>query len=228
VASARVLAGGRRQLGFFPDWLGERIVLDNDVPAFVAAVGTRYRREKTVVLATGDPLFYGIGRALLETIPKEDLLFLPHVSSVQLAFARIKTAWEDARVVSLHGRPLQSLVPAIAARYGKIAVLTDAKNDPAAIAGLLRELGASCYYALWVCENLGGPDERVRCFSPDKLREISFSPLNVVILVTQEPPEQEISIADNAKWALPLLGIPDAEFRHQAGPHVTWSCATAM
>jgi precorrin-6B C5,15-methyltransferase / cobalt-precorrin-6B C5,C15-methyltransferase len=213
IAFARVLAGGRRQLGFFPDWRGEKVLLDNDVPAFVAMLQSRYRREKTVVLASGDPLFYGIGRSLLEAIPKEDMLFLPHVSSVQLAFARIKIAWDDARVVSLHGRPLEALIPAIEARNEKIAVLTDARNNPTAIAELLRQYGAAQCYALWVCENLGGPDERVSCLSRNSMPEETFSSLNIVVLL------RESQGSENTEISLPLLGIPESEILHQPGPH---------
>ena len=78
VAAARILAGGRRHLDFFPDWPGETIVIGGDLAAVVGRVREAYRREKTVVLASGDPLFYGIGRPLLEAFPREDLLFLPH------------------------------------------------------------------------------------------------------------------------------------------------------
>jgi precorrin-6Y C5,15-methyltransferase (decarboxylating) len=97
-------------------------------------------------------------------------------------------------------------------REPKIAVLTDANNHPAAIAELLRRLGASEEYTLWVCENLGGPDERISQHAPARLRDETFSPLNVVILlhmgVRQETPA---SLA-------PLLGIPEHAFLHQPGP----------
>ena len=86
IADAAILAGGRRQLDFFSEWKGHKIPLEGDVTAaFVAVVRQRYTQEKTVILASGDPLLYGIGRALLEAIPKEDLLVLSSVSSVQLA-----------------------------------------------------------------------------------------------------------------------------------------------
>jgi precorrin-6Y C5,15-methyltransferase (decarboxylating) len=212
VAAARVLAGGRRHLDFFPDWRGEKVVLGADVAAFVGALKGRYRQAKAVVLASGDPLFYGIGRALLEAIPKEDLLFLPQVSSVQLAFARVKEAWHDARVVSLHGRPLEALAPAVEAREAKIAVLTDPRNHPAAVAEFLRRLGAADAYALWVCENLGGPDERVSRHAPAALRDETFSPLNVVVLLRQgeAPPCGAEDV--------PLLGIPESSLLHRPGP----------
>jgi precorrin-6Y C5,15-methyltransferase (decarboxylating) len=183
VETARVLAGGRRQLEFFPAWQGDRIVLDGDVKAFVQTLRDRYRRDKTVVLASGDPLFYGIGRALLDTIPRHDLVFIPHVSSVQLAFARVKEAWHDARVLSAHGRTMDALQAAVVLREPKIAVLTDSVNDPAAVARLLHANGADDEYLLWICENLGGPDERVSCCAPAEVCAGAFSPLNVVILL---------------------------------------------
>jgi precorrin-6Y C5,15-methyltransferase (decarboxylating) len=197
------------------------------VAAFVGTLRTRYRQEKTVVLASGDPLFYGIGRALLEAIPRQDLIFLPHVSSVQLAFARVKETWHDARIVSLHGRPPDALAAAVRARAPKIAVLTDARNHPAAIADLLRRLGVAEEYTLWVCENLGGPDERISPQGPADLREETFSPLNVVVLLhagirVQESGVRQDDVASSNtidSWpSTSLLGIPEAALRHQAGP----------
>jgi len=210
--SARVLAGGRRHLDFFPHWRGEKVVLSGDVAAFVGTLRERYQQAKTVILASGDPLFYGIGRALLEAIPREDLVFLPQVSSVQLAFARVKETWHDTQVISVHGRSTEALDVAIAARAPKIAVLTDARNHPAAIADLLRRRGAEGEYTLWVCENLGGPDERVSRHEPARMGDARFSPLNVVILLraTEAPA--------GCATDLPLLGIPEAALLHQSGP----------
>jgi precorrin-6Y C5,15-methyltransferase (decarboxylating) len=211
LADADVLAGGKRQLDFFPEWTGTRIVLDSDVERFVATVRLRYPDEKTVVLASGDPLFYGIGRALLQSIPKEDIRFLPQISAVQLAFARVKESWHDARIVSVHGRPLDGLIPAVIALEPKIAILTDAKNHPAAIAALLRRQGVAEAYTMWVCENLGGPDERVSRWSPAAVGEESFSPLNVAILLREEHGAAKLTNVS-------LLGIPEAAILHQPGP----------
>jgi precorrin-6B C5,15-methyltransferase / cobalt-precorrin-6B C5,C15-methyltransferase len=220
VEGARILAGGKRHLDFFRSRRGDTVVLGNDVPAFVEALRGHYRDAKTVVLASGDPLFYGIGRALLDRIPRDDLLFLPHVSSVQLAFARIKETWHDARVVSLHGRPAEALVDAVEAREPKIAVLTDARNHPAALAELLRRLGAADDYTLWVCENLGGPDERVSRHSSQGLQDETFSPLNVVVLV-RDGSRRTLSAESgtrSVRTTLPLFGIPDAAILRDAAP----------
>jgi precorrin-6B C5,15-methyltransferase / cobalt-precorrin-6B C5,C15-methyltransferase len=209
ITAARILVGGRRHLAFFPEWAGEKIVIEGDLATVVGRLGERYADQKTVVLASGDPLFYGIGRVLLESFPREDLLFLPHLTSVQLAFARLKETWHDARVVSLHGRPMAALRPAVEAREAKIALLTDGTNHPTAVADFLRGHGAAEDYALWVCENLGGADERVSRHAPAGMREEIFSPLNVVVLlrVRAAPPKD-----------LPLLGIPESALLHRVGP----------
>ena len=141
-----------------------------------------YRQQKTVVLASGDPLFYGIGHLLLQALPKDDVLFMPHVSSVQLAFARIKESWHDACVVSLHGRPLQTLLSPLRHGAAKIAVLTDTTNHPAAIARLLMDHGY-VHYTLWVCEELDGSGERVTQWTPQSIQQQTFSPLNVTVLL---------------------------------------------
>src|SRR5262249_38300751 len=141
------------------------------------------RAHKTVVLASGDPLYFGIGRTLLTVFAKEELLFLPHLSSVQLAFARLKEPWHDACVVSLHGRPLHTLLPALQRGEPRLAILTHTENDPAAIARLLCETDCAEQYVLWVCEDLGGASERLTQASPRHWHELRFSPLNVVVLL---------------------------------------------
>jgi precorrin-6Y C5,15-methyltransferase (decarboxylating) len=209
IARARVLAGGQRHLAFFPDWQGEKVLIKTDLPGVLQRLKDCYRQRKTVVLASGDPLFYGIGHMLLQTFPKDDVLFLPHVSSVQLAFARIKESWHDAWVVSLHGRPLPTLLAPLRHGAAKIAVLTDATNHPAAIARFLMEHGYQ-HYTLWVCEELGGPGERVTQWAPQSIQQQTFSPLNVTVLL--HCPGQA-----HATAALPLLGLPEEAIVHRQG-----------
>jgi precorrin-6Y C5,15-methyltransferase (decarboxylating) len=209
IARACVLAGGQRHLAFFPDWQGEKVLIKTDLPGVLQQLKRCYRQQKTVVLASGDPLFYGIGHLLLQTFPKDDVLFLPHVSSVQLAFARVKESWHDACVVSLHGRPLQTLLAPLHQGVAKIAVLTDAANHPAAVARFLTDHGYM-HYTLWVCEDLEGPGERVTQWTPQTIQEQTFSPLNVMVLL-RSPGETRMPAA------LPLLGIPEEAIAHRQG-----------
>jgi precorrin-6B C5,15-methyltransferase / cobalt-precorrin-6B C5,C15-methyltransferase len=203
IQQAGILAGGKRHLDLFPDWNGERIVITADLDGAIARLKDSYRRVKTVVLASGDPLFFGIGRVLLQAFPREDLVFLPQASSVQLAFARLKETWNDACVVSLHGRPIETLLSALAAKEAKIAILTDAKNDPSTIACYLQKCGCAADYHFWVCENLGAADERISLFRETEV----YSPLNIMVLLrkaaTASPP------------VAPLIGIPDHALAHR-------------
>lgn len=228
LARADVLAGGKRHLEFFPEFSGRKIVLEGDLPRWIETLKSRDRHKKTAVLATGDPLFFGIGRLLLEAFPKEELLFLPHVTSIALAFARLKETWNDACVVSLHGRPLQTIVPALERGERKIAVFTDAENDPAAVARLLCEKGLGGNYVQWVCENLGGEDERITRWSPLELTKTDFAPLNVVVLLGdregEAPAEPSLSRTQGSAGAspsqcLPLLGLTESAFRHRGEPY---------
>ncbi len=161
--------------------------------------------ELAVVLASGDPLFFGLGRLLLETLPTESLTFHPHPSSVQLAFSRLKLPWQGATVVSAHGRSMDELVAALRRGDDLIAVLTDPTHSPAAIGRLILDLGLPQGYTLWVCENLGGEGESVHILTPETVLERSFAALNVVVLQRQSPP-----VPDPA--TLPLLGLPDSAF----------------
>ena len=208
IARAEVLVGGRRHLAFFPDWPGKTVVLGADPEPVVRQLKATYRRQKTVVLASGDPLFYGIGRLLIEHFPPHALCFLPHVSAVQLAFARLKCSWHDAQVVSLHGRPMHALLPAVHQRAAKIALLTDASNHPAAVAQWLIEHHCEDY-RIWVCEELGGAGERLTQWTPRSILTQTFSPLNVTILLRQAT----ASVAD----AMPLLGLPEPALAHRTG-----------
>ena len=208
VEQAQVLAGGARHLDFFPDWQGEKVLIDADLQHLMQRLKIAMKRSKVVVLASGDPLFYGIGATLSAHFPPERLYFLPHVSSVQLAFARLKTSWHDAQVVSLHGRPMTSLLPALNRQAAKIALLTDGKNHPAAIARFLLTHGCDDY-DLWVCEELGGAAERVSHWALRDMDEAVFSPLNVVVLLRQG----ETTTAPR----LPLIGLPEQSLAHRAG-----------
>ncbi len=209
IEQAEVLAGGVRHLAFFPDWPGRKLVIDADITRLIRQLKACYRQAKTVVLASGDPLFYGIGRTLVEHFAPESLCFLPQVSSLQLAFARIKTSWHDARVVSVHGRSIDTLLPALREQAAKIALFTDATNHPAAIARFVLSHGYD-NYDLWVCEELGGAAERVTSWTLQSIEAQTFSPLNVVIMLRQLEPTPTVQ-------DLPLLGLPEQSLAHRDG-----------
>jgi precorrin-6Y C5,15-methyltransferase (decarboxylating) len=224
---ATVLVGSERHLSYFSDATAERWPLGNlqttlerlrqwlESPVQEAGQGqeqdciqagsVQSSGDLAVVLVSGDPLFFGLGRLLLETLPVESLTFHPHPSSVQLAFSRLKRPWQGATVISAHGRSMDELVMALRRGDELIAVLTDPTHSPVAIGRLILDLGLPQTYTLWVCENLGGEGEAVHSLTPETVLEQSFAALNVVVLQRQMSP-----IPDPA--TLPLLGLPDSAF----------------
>lgn len=208
IAQATVLVGSDRHLNYFPDYSGDRIIL-KDLKATMGGIRDRLETDNViVVLVTGDPLFFGLGRLLLAELPKEKLTFHPHLSAIQLAFNRIKIPWQDAKVVSVHGRCWDQLTQTLQQGAEKIAILTDDRHNPEAIARLLQSLDLATTYQLWICENLGGMDERVGCWPLTAISTQRFAPLNVVVLLRQTESSQEETNFAN----LPLLGLPDSSF----------------
>jgi precorrin-6Y C5,15-methyltransferase (decarboxylating) len=200
IDKADLLLGGERQLELFPDFPGEKVTIGSNLGEVVERLKKNERRA--VVLASGDPLFFGIGRYLLRNLPEAELEFVPNVSSVQYAFAKIKEPWDDAVFVSAHGRGLKGAVDRIVAN-DKAAVLTDEENTPKAIAAELIERGRDGY-AAWLCENLGTAEERIIATDVKGLLEIEAAPLNVLILIKEYE-------AGGDEY-VPTLGIPDEEF----------------
>jgi len=209
VLRATLLIGSDRHLSYFPNHPAERLVL-GDFTQAIDKIRTALAAGSSciVVLVSGDPLFFGLGRLLLTELPLEYLTFHPHLSAVQLAFNRIKVPWQDARVISAHGRSIDELMQALQQGADKIAVLTDRTNTPGAIARLLLALDLPSHYQFWVCENLGGEAERVQSWSIAEILEQTFAPLNVVILLRQSGSAlEQLNLA-----VLPQLGLPDHLF----------------
>lgn len=206
VEQATLVIGSNRHLGYFPARGGKRLVLGD----FTAAIAEIRQQLKTsgyiVVLVTGDPLFFGLGRLLLTELPADQLTFHPHLSAVALAFNSIKVPWQDARIISAHGRSLDELTKSLQQGTDKIAVLTDSTNTPNAIARLLLALDLPSHYQFWVCEDLGDKTERVQCWAIAELLKQTFAPLNVVILLRQ------LNLAQLDLATLPTLGLPDQLF----------------
>ena len=212
--NADILIGSDRQLDLIPETesTAERWILGN-IPSTLAQLRKHLDTNavKVGILATGDPLFFGIGRLILEKFPTDWVTVLPNISSVQLAFSAIKQPWQDAAIISLHGRSPDELIKAIRRGDRQIALLTDQIYTPGAIATLIEQWMPAEGYRLWLCENLGGPDEAIRSWSlrpgPEQkeVRSLTVSPLNIVILQRQDK-------ALEASKVLPIFGIADGEF----------------
>ncbi|RLA17836.1 MAG: precorrin-6y C5,15-methyltransferase (decarboxylating) subunit CbiE [Gammaproteobacteria bacterium] len=140
------------------------------------------QHKKIVMLALGDPLFYGIGAILLRFLPAERLRFHPAISSLQAALSRFSVPWNDLSVISLHGRALSSFAGSIGSK-GRYGILTDAKNSPQRIAKELVKIGQE-NALVRVAESLGRKDERLSIYNAMELADCKqhFSPLLVLVV----------------------------------------------
>mgnify|MGYP003338884702 FL=1 len=150
-------------------------------------------------------------RLLLQAVPAERLRFHPTPTSLQHAFARLGRPWQDASWVSLHGRDPEPLAAALQKRPPALAVLTDpARGGAAEVRELLRASGLEAAYAVWLCERLGHPAERVQRLAPTDALPLDLDPLHLVLLLADAPPPPP----DPAQ--LPLFGLEDGLFLQHA------------
>lgn len=209
ILQATLWIGSDRLLGYLPDRPIPRLRFV-DIAEIIDPIQTHLQSQTeplVVIFATGDPLFFGLGRFLLEVFPADWLTFHPHYSAVQLAFHRLKRPWQDAVVLSGHGRSLAGLVTALQRGTEKIAIYTDSQQSLGAIAQLYQSLKLPVTYQAWLCEDLGGSGERIESINLDNPNSAQpLSPLNIVILLRQpQHLEQDAT-------TLPLLGLGDNEF----------------
>ncbi|MBV9121019.1 MAG: precorrin-6y C5,15-methyltransferase (decarboxylating) subunit CbiE, partial [Chloroflexi bacterium] len=167
--------------------------------------------QAVVVLASGDPLLYGIGSALVRELGPARLRIIPGVSSVQRAWARAGEAWHDATVLSAHGRPLAPLIPRAMAGT-KIAILTDEHNTPATIAAALLDAGMEDCRAV-VCERLGSEAERIVDGTLGTVAARSFDPLNVMLVIRRSGAARLVFGSDESEFESVRGQITKAEVR---------------
>jgi precorrin-6Y C5,15-methyltransferase (decarboxylating) len=207
---ATLVVGGARHLAVLGIETERAAVLKGDLSEALSRI------EKTggpvVVLASGDPGFFGIARTLGERFGTENLHVLPAVSSVALAFARASLSWDDAVTVSAHGRDPRRAVN-VCRSHPKVAVLTSPEFGPAELA---RELGDTGR-AFLVAERLGEPDERVYRGGAGEVSGMEWRDPNVVLVLDEERKvgrRGSISarLESAGRWAL-----PEDEFEHRSG-----------
>ncbi|MDX3357767.1 precorrin-6y C5,15-methyltransferase (decarboxylating) subunit CbiE [Streptomyces sp. ME01-24h] len=205
LTAAQVVIGGPRQLDLLPaEVTAERVAWPAPLRPAVPGLLAAHAGRRIAVLASGDPMFHGIGRTLTEVLGADRLRVLPHPSSVSYACARLGWAVEDTDVVSLVGRPLAALAAAL--HDGRrVLVLSRDADTPAAVAGLLRQRGFGAG-RLRVLEQLGSPGERILDGTAGAWPHPPGDPLNVVAVEC---------VADPGVSRLGLVpGLPDAAYEH--------------
>jgi precorrin-6Y C5,15-methyltransferase (decarboxylating) len=203
IERAELVVGGARHHEIFPDLTAERLCWASPITRSVEAILAR-RGRPVVVLASGDPLCFGIGRTLADRVPIDEMRILPGPSSAALARARLGWAEEETRLVSVHARPLATLRRHLAPGTCLIVYSHD-ETTPASVASLLRDAGYGPS-RLDVFERLGGPAERHLGGSADDWTNPPVDRLNVIAVAChQEAGTRPLSTSP---------GLPDAAFAH--------------
>lgn len=181
IRSAHVLIGSRRALATFGKENQRQIVISGQLAEVTEVINKYKLTAKIAVLVSGDPGFYSLVPYLLQHLPPEDMEIIPGLSSMQVAFCRIKTVWQDADLLSLHGRSFES-IRTILTKPGKVGFLTDPEHTPAHIADYLLKAGwPNC--PVYLCEKLSYPDERIVCTDlASTIGEQGFSHSVMVVL----------------------------------------------
>jgi precorrin-6Y C5,15-methyltransferase (decarboxylating) len=219
LAAADVLVAGKKLLDRLGGFGAEKLPVTAPLSAlFKRMEDLRSQGKRIMVLAGGDPLFFGIGSALAAHFGPEALLVTPGVSTMQAAAARLALPWDNLAAVSLHGRddflPLAHAVFAGA----PVGLFTDPDNTPARAAAFLKERGASRYRAV-VFEKLGGPDEKITRLSLEEASAASFASPNLVFFLPDP--------------ALPaprplVFGQTDDAYAHEKGLISKWPVRAAI
>ena len=234
IESADLLVGGRRHLDYFRHSDAQKLLITRDIDAVIRGIKGRMASDKIVVLASGDPLFYGIGTTLIKALGRERLVIHPNVSSPAAAFAAIGEPWEDARLLSFHGRVPGNFKHLLKYKQ-KIAILTDGTHTPGWIAAYVISHGMDDF-SVHVFECMGSDDEKINTFdSAAQLLNISFAMPNLMILrrkITAEksmgehdtPPARAVvgagqggSNSCDASVNPIYPGMPDGQFYHENG-----------
>ena len=164
------------------------------------------QKTDVVLISRGDPLWFGIGRILLENFSRDELSFYPANTCVQLAFSKLKISWQEAVLVSIHGRDTKKLINSLKAKPASLAIITDSKNNGLeTIQKNLIELNLIDSYDFWLCEEIGFKNERIRKLNLKDSLPSDISNLNVIVL---------IKIERNYKYKnQPLFGLKDDTFK---------------
>jgi precorrin-6Y C5,15-methyltransferase (decarboxylating) len=206
IEQAAVLVGPAGLLRLVPPTQQKRIAIGGDPEQIAETLRTHQGSGPLVLLAGGDPLFYGTARYLCDALGTERFDVVPHVSSMQLAFARVKESWDDAYLGNLATQPLDRVVERIRIA-DRVGLFTTEELTPAVVARALLERRID-YFTVYVCENLGSRDERVTRGELPDIAQQDFAPLNVLILVRQQGAADRPRQMESRR----LFGNPDDAF----------------
>ncbi len=211
------------------DAVRDRVQVINNVDEAINFIKSKIQDPKSKLkpvafLASGDPLFFGIGRRMVNEFGEDKVAIFPDLSCIQVAFSKIKEPWDNALLMSIHGGPDPSKrrelkyaiedIPLLLEKQNKVAILTDKVNNPSVIAKEFLKYSAfripHSALIMYVCEKLGYPDEKIIEGTPEDISGMSFSEPNVVIIKKMPQP----SVLSHQPQ---VFGLRESEISHSRG-----------
>jgi precorrin-6Y C5,15-methyltransferase (decarboxylating) len=202
IADAEFIVAGARHLKLAGSPKGESLVWPSPIGEAITPILAR-RGRRVVVLASGDPFFYGVGSLIAAHVPIDEIISLPAPSAFSLAASRLGWSLQDCILLSLHGRSFERIVPHLQPRARILVLAWDETTAPRVATCLeAHHMGGS---RITVLEALGGPREKVRSIRADAFDMPGIDPLNVVAIEVVDPEARSIPLSP---------GLPDSYFEH--------------
>jgi precorrin-6B C5,15-methyltransferase / cobalt-precorrin-6B C5,C15-methyltransferase len=201
IASAELVVGGARHLALVPVGNETRLTWDTPLAGTIARLA-EWRGRRVVVLASGDPMCYGVGVILARNVDRAEMSVLPQPGAFSLAASRLAWPLAECETMTLHGRPLAQLALHLAPGQ-RILLLSEDGGTPARVATLLRDTGWGPS-EMTVLEHMGGAGENIFAATADSWGDRRAADLNTVALACRPGP--------TARPLSRAAGLPDEAF----------------
>ncbi|MGO0884351.1 cobalt-precorrin-7 (C(5))-methyltransferase [Clostridioides difficile] len=180
ISTSDVLIGGRRNLESVKNFEGERIILDSNLREIVEYINNNSEKQISII-ASGDPLIYGIGKYLSKNIDNKMLNMVSGISSLQYIFSRIYVDMNDLYITSSHGK-----IPDFdyILSHKKVCMVTDSKIGPKQISKEI--IDRNLNKIIVVGENLSYNNEKITIAKPEEIIRMDNFGMNVVVILDEE------------------------------------------
>jgi precorrin-6Y C5,15-methyltransferase (decarboxylating) len=203
IAQADFVVGGKRHLALAGSLKGETMTWPSPIENALDSIEA-HRGRAVCVLASGDPFFFGVGAMLMRRFPADEMISVPAPSAFALAASRLGWSQQDCALLTLHGRPLEAIIPHLQPG-GRILALSWDDATPAKLAALLTKHGMG-RSRLTICEAMGGSRERIRATEARHFALENIAALNTIAL--------EVVVEQSARILPRAAGLPDEWFEH--------------
>jgi precorrin-6B C5,15-methyltransferase / cobalt-precorrin-6B C5,C15-methyltransferase len=203
LAQAEFVVGGKRHIALAGSLKAKTMTWPSPIDNALDAIEER-RGRSVCVLASGDPFYFGVGSMLMRRFQADEMTVIPASSAFALAAARLGWSQQDCALLTLHGRPLETVIPHLQ-RDARLLALSWDDATPTKLAALLtaRGMGRS---RLTVCEAMGGARERIRTTEAQDFALDNVAALNTIAL--------EVAVEQGARVLPRVAGLPDEWFEH--------------